>query len=188
MKLFHTRSMAFWPCVATALLLAFSQAHKPKSDLSKKGIPMPSQSESLPFGLNKSGLAEVEILYGFYSSKTGAGKQEITISGNGRVKLFLTRSFSAAPETIEVSVPTDLVVRLLDLMAGEGFLNLNDHYPAQHDPHARRVIRLSLPDADKTVIVDEPNCPEFERVAGAISLLAGIASPEALGHRLFPNL
>jgi hypothetical protein len=183
---------AFWilcPLLAcSAVLLAFQQAGKTRGDSPQKGVPVTNQPEPLPFNLTKSTLPEVELLYGFYSSKTGAGKQEITILGSGKVKLLLTRSFSSPPEIREGAVSTDLVVRLLDMIAGENFLTLNDHYPAHDAPHARRIIRLSLPDVTKTVIVDEPVCPEFERVAGAAKLLSGIALPEALGQRFFPNL
>ncbi len=170
------------------VLFGFQQSEKTRGDLPQKGTRVTNQPQILPFNLTKSTLPEVEILYGFYSAKTGAGKQEITISGKGKVQLLLTRSFSSEPEIREGVVSTDLVVRLLDLIEGEKFLNLNDHYPGHDAPHARRIIRLSLPDATKTVSVDEPVCPEFERVAGAVKLLSGIALPETLGQRFFPNL
>ena len=46
---------------------------------------MSPQQEPLPFNLTSSDLKNVEILYAFYSAKTGAGKQEITITGTGKI-------------------------------------------------------------------------------------------------------
>jgi hypothetical protein len=34
----------------------------------------------------------------------------------------------------------------------------------------------------------DQNCEEFEMVAGAIKIIAGLNMPEALNHVFFPNL
>src|SRR5438105_79590 len=78
---------------------------------------MSTQKMELPFGLTETDLPSVEIMYGFYSAKTGAGKQEITISGSGKVKLFLTKTRTDAPTVREEKIDLLIVVRLLDLMA-----------------------------------------------------------------------
>jgi hypothetical protein len=49
-------------------------------------------------------------------------------------------------------------------------------------------LRLTLPTGGKTVALDEPGFAAFEMVAGAIKYAAGVALPEALGNRFFPNL
>lgn len=173
--------------VDLASLTGSPQAEK-RNDLPQKGGRMSPQQEPLPFNLTSSDLKNVEILYAFYSAKTGAGKQEITITGTGKIKLLLTRSYSSPPEVREGTVSPELASRLLDFIAGENFLTLNDRYPSHDAPHARRVIRLTLPDGGKTVLVDEPICPEFERIAGAVKFVAGVGLPEALHQQFFPNL
>ena len=143
---------------------------------------------ALPFGLNEADLPKVEITYAFYSAKTGAGKQELTVSGSGKVTLLLTRTMGDAPTIREGRIDPRTVSSLLDFMADQGFLGFADHYPTDHDPHARRVLRLVLPSRTKTVMLDEPGFPAFEMVAGATKFAAGLALPEALNHRFFPNL
>lgn len=178
-------------CVFVALLVGFAGVeHSGQTTDDQKGTSrMTNQLEHLPFQLDLSDLPKVGILYGFYSAKTGAGKQEITISGDGTVKLFLTRSmYDAKPEVRQGKVSSEVILRLLDVIEGENFFALEDHYPPTHDPHARRILRFTLPDREKTIILDEPRCPEFERVAGAVKLTAGLALPEALNRRFFPNL
>ncbi len=143
---------------------------------------------ALPMSLSSEDLPKTEIVYAFYSAKTGAGVQEIHVHGTGEVVLRKTRSRTAEPETREGRIAPEAVVRLLELMEDQGFRGLEDLYPAEGHPHARRMVSIAGPSLAKKVAADEPVCPEFERITGAISLAAGIAVPEALGHRFFPNL
>lgn len=154
----------------------------------KKGTEMNATQSALPFGLNETDLPKVEVMYAFYSAKTGAGKQELTVSGSGKVTLLLTRTMGDNPTIREGTIDPKIVARLLDFMADQGFLGFADHYPAHHDPHARRVLRLVLPAQTKTVMLDEPGFPAFEMVAGATKFAASLALPETLNHRFFPNL
>jgi hypothetical protein len=192
MRTVITLAVIGFGCVALAVCLAGLTPgdHSSKAIQNGKGrLRMTSQSEQIAFGLTVQDVSKVQILYGFYSAKTGAGKQEILISGDGTVRLYLTKSmYDTRPESRQGKVSTDVILRLLNVIEGENFFGLEDHYPPTHDPHARRVLRMTLPNREKTVMVDEPRCPEFERVAGAVKLAAGIALPEALNQRFFPNL
>jgi hypothetical protein len=152
-----------------------------------KGETMDEQTRPLPFGLTDLQLADVQVVYAFISGKTGAGRQEITISGDGAVTLFFTPTRDAEPLTREGRVSKDVVIALLDVMEAQGMLQLDDHYPAEHF-HARRLLELRLPSQTKSVKLDTPGVLTFERIAGAVLLTAGIALPEALNHRFFPNL
>jgi hypothetical protein len=153
-----------------------------------KGKTMDIQKAELPFGLNRADLGKVEIMYGFYSAKTGAGRQELAILGSGKVSLLMTRSGESVPSIVEGHLEEKMIVGLLAFMADQGFVGFEELYPSHDGPHARRVLRLSLPSGTKTVALDEPGFPAFEIVAGAIKYAAGVAVPEALGQRFFPNL
>jgi hypothetical protein len=153
-----------------------------------KGRSMKLENVALPFGLSRSDLNKVEIMYGFYSAKSGAGRQELTIFGTGKVRLLLTRSREAVPSIVEAQLDEKMIVGLLAFMANQGFMGFEDLYPSHDGPHARRLLRLTLPTGGKTVALDEPGFAAFEMVAGAIKYAAGVALPEALGNRFFPNL
>ncbi len=149
---------------------------------------MSSQEEILPFGLTQSELASVKVFYAYYSAKTGAGKQEISISGDNSVELLLTRSRDAEPNILKGQLTVKVFIRLLDFIEGENIFEIEDHFPPEGHPHARRVLKLSLPERTKTILLDEPVSREFERIAGAVKFAAGIALAEALQQRYFPNL
>lgn len=154
----------------------------------QRGKTMTAAAQPLPFGLTEAELPKVEIMYAFYSAKTGAGKQELTISGSGKVTLLMTKTAGDAPVTRTGQLDPKIVISLLDFLSDQGFLGFSDHYPPKGDPHARRVLKLSMPKQTKTVALDEPGFSAFEMVAGAVKFTAGIAVPEALNHRFFPNL
>lgn len=149
---------------------------------------MKGETVALPFGLSRSDLGKAEIMYGFYSAKPGAGRQELSILGSGKVKLLLTRSSEAAPSIVEGQLDEKMIVGLLAFMADQGFMGFEDEYPNDDGPHARRLLRLTLPSGTKTVALDKPGFTAFEMIAGAIKYAAGVALPEALGNRFFPNL
>ena len=175
-------------CLAWALA-GSGPATAQKLPPSPKGTAMNPIEAPLPFGLKTSDLSKVEVMYAFYSAKTGAGRQELTINGNGMVRLLFTRNRDAAPTIREAQVHPQVVATLLEFLADQSFLGFSDHYPSHHDhPHARRVLRLVLPNQTKTVLLDEPGFPAFEMVAGAVKFAASLGQPETLGHKFFPNL
>jgi hypothetical protein len=153
-----------------------------------KGRATNIESVALPFGLSRADLNKVEILYGFYSAKSGAGKQELAILGSGKVRLLLTRNSEAVPSMVEGQLDEKMIVGLLAFMEDQGFMGFEPLYPSHDGPHARRVLRLTRPSGTKTVALDEPGFAAFEMVAGAIKYAAAVAVPEALGQRFFPNL
>ena len=148
-----------------------------------------AQSEALPLSLTREELAKLELSFGFYSAKMGAGVQEIHILGNGSVRLKRTRSHDADPEVREGTLEPEALLRLLQTVEHLGLMTLEDEYPTDERPIARRILRLTSPKVNKQVLADEPMAPpEFERLAGALLLAAAQATPEALGNRFFPNL
>jgi hypothetical protein len=143
-----------------------------------------------PFGIDKeTPLDKVEILLGFYSAKTGAGKQEILLKADGSVRLFFSKSMQdKAPKALEGHCQPETVLRLLDLMEGLGLFGLSDEVPAEGHPHGRRLLEVRLPDRMKRIALDEPGNYSVEQMIGAVKLAAGQCLPEALNHRFFPNL
>lgn len=144
----------------------------------------------LPFGFTQeTPLEKVEILLAFYSAKSGAGKQEITLRGDGLVRLFFLKSVQdKAPKTLEGRCDFRAVLRLLDLMEGLGLFGLPEEIPSEGHPHARRLLEVHLPDRTKRIALDEPGNYAIEQMIGAVKLAAGQCLPEALNHRFFPNL
>ena len=146
----------------------------------------------IPFGLKPTELPLANLLLGFYSGKTGAGRQEITLRGDGSVQLFHSRSMEDdQPKTLQGTLPPQVFLTLLDLFEDGHFFSLNDLYAGGHDhphAHARRILTLSLPGREKTVILEEPELYVAEQLVGATRLAAGIALPDAIGHHFFPNL
>ncbi len=148
-----------------------------------------AQGEALPLSLTREDLSKLELSYGFYSAKTGAGVQEIHISGDGSVRLRRTRAYDAPPELREGKLEPEALLRLLQTVEHLGLMTLEDEYPTDERPIARRILKLTSPKVNKQILADEPMAPpEFERLSGALLLAAAQATPEALGHRFFPNL
>lgn len=157
---------------------------KEKKMISVEDIPY------VPFGITKdTPLDKVEILLAFYSAKTGAGKQEITLRGDGTVRLFFSKSAQdKTPRVVEGQCGVEPVLRLLDLMEGAGLFGLPEEAPSDGHPHARRLLEVKLPGRFKRITLDEPGNYSIEQVIGAVKLAAGQCLPEALNHRFFPNL
>lgn len=144
----------------------------------------------IPFGIDKeTQLDKVEILLAFYSAKTGAGKQEMLLKGDGTVRLFFSKSMQdKAPKVAEGHCDPAVVLRLLDFMEGQGLFGLPDEVPAEGHPHGRRLLEVHLPGRMKRIALDEPGNYPVEQMIGAVKLAAGQCLPEALNHRFFPNL
>jgi hypothetical protein len=151
--------------------------------------PMTTDSHP-PLGITaEMPLNKIELVYGFYSSKTGAGSQEITLRADGTVKLFYSRSYDdAQPKIMEAKCGGDQVLRLFDLLEGLGFYGLPDEFSSNERSHARRLLKFSMPGREKIVAVDEPGNYAIEQCIGAIKMCAGLCIPEAINQRFFPNL
>ena len=134
-------------------------------------------------------LNDIELTLGFYSSKTGAGSQEISVRADGTIKLFYSRSYDDSnPKVIEGRCAGEQVLRLFDFLEGMGFFGLPDEFSSNAPTHARRLLKFSMPGRQKVVAVDEPGNYAIEQCIGAIKLCIGLCIPEAINQRFFPNL
>ncbi len=147
---------------------------------------MEKKRPSLPYNL--ASMDQVRFLYGVYSSKVGAGKEEIHISGDGEVKLLYTVSYNSPPVVRSGMAPVDLVIRLLELFESEGFTKLQSEYVDPSAPDTTRIIGLTLTRGQSTVSVVGSVVPQFERLAGAIKMVAAIVHPEVSRGTFFPHL
>ncbi len=137
----------------------------------------------LPFSLAAEDLPAVEIQYGVYSSKTGAGAEELHLKG-GRIVLRRTSRHGAPPEILEGSLPPAALVPLLRVMADQRFQNLPEE-PGASRPSVRRIVTLTTPRLSKRVAIDGEGDPQFERVVGALLAVASQGRPEVLGRTFF---
>ena len=142
-----------------------------------------------PFGLSPQDLARVKIILALHSPKTGAGKQRIEIDGTGELRLVRSANREAPEETVPGKVKQTEVASLLVLMENENVLGMELEYKGKTMYSMRRQISLTLPSGEKSVYADHDVAPpEFERMAGAIQLLAGMGTPQALNHRFLAGL
>lgn len=148
------------------------------------------ENMQLPLSLTREDLPKLELSYGFYSAKTGAGVQEVHLFGDGRVRLKRTGSYNAEPQYRDGKLAPQVLLRLLELMDAQGLMGLEDEYISEEGPPlGRRILTLRSPKVNKRVIADlQVVPPELERLGGALMLAAGLATPEALGNRFFANL
>lgn len=159
----------------------------------KETAMLPASDDVLPSALGPEQLDQVELVYSFISPKTGAGRQEIHIKGTGAVQLLRTMAYDHPEQTIDAQAPRDATHRMLDVIEDGGFFALEDVYE-QEPPHGGRlIIRVTLPGGHvKQVAVDvvpDHRPPHgFERAVGAIKLVAGLSTPEALHHRFLSTL
>ncbi|MDB5105975.1 MAG: hypothetical protein JWP91_3664 [Fibrobacteres bacterium] len=144
----------------------------------------------LPFNLGKiPDLEQVRIKLAFLSAKSGAGTQEITLSGVGHVRLSFSRSMQdKSPRILERDCDAETTTRLLDFMEGAGILDMEDQIGGEPKGRSLRVLELTLPDRVKRISVVGTGPDPLERIWGAAQLAAGQCLPEALNHRLFPDL
>lgn len=149
----------------------------------------PDKIPFLPFGLDKdSDLGKIRIKLAFHSAKTGAGRQEMTLWGDGRVSLFFSRSDKdKSPKTLEGTCESARIVRLLDFMEGNGVMDGPDQV-GEKPGGSTRELEIVLPDRTKRILLRDTGEYSVEQVIGAVKLAAGQCLPEALNHRLFPNL
>lgn len=146
------------------------------------------EESTLPFQLKASDISKIRISYLYHSQKLNAGSQEIIFTGSGTLQLKKNLSNIEKPEVKEVKIGTKEIITLLSKMEEDHFLNLANEYRTQSTDHAYRKISLTLPNQSKDVMLFDQNCEEFEMVAGAIKIIAGLNMPEALNHDFFPDL
>lgn len=142
-----------------------------------------------PFGLEADApLDKIEVTLAFQSAKTGAGKQEIALRGDGSVRLFFSRSDrDKAPRTLEGRCDPEAIIRLLDFMEGNGLGDASGRTAGARG-RSRRILQVTLPHRTMRVSLGGPGDYSLEQMIGAVKLTAGQCLPEALNHRFFPNL
>jgi hypothetical protein len=154
----------------------------------KDGKPMEQSAAPLPFNLKPSDLPGAKILVSQYSPKTGAGKQQIEIHADGTVRVIRTVNYEAPEEVLMGKVTQPQALVLFTYIESENFLQLDEDYKTGK-VSARRQLELTLPGQTKSVWTDyEMTPPAFNRIVGAIKLLAGIAVPKSLGHDFLTSL
>jgi hypothetical protein len=154
----------------------------------KKGGSMDTTALK-PFGLSSQDLAKVSLFLASYSPKTGVGKERIEIMGTGEVRLIRSDNYKAPEESVSAKVKPSDVAALLTLMESEKFMQMEAEYKGNSVYSLRTQIKLQIPTAEKSVYADNVAAPpNFERMVGAIKVLAGMASPLALNHQYFFRL
>jgi hypothetical protein len=195
LKTSGTIAIIFVGCICKYSLPTYSadqtKTHSVKSLIKKtRGDTIMTTGPHLPLGITKDmPLEKVELTYGFYSSKTGAGRQELTFIADGTVRLFYSCTYNDSnPKVIEVKCSCEKVISLFDFLEGMGFYGLPDEFSSNDPSYARRLMKFSMPGREKIVVVDEPGNYAIEQCIGAIKFCAGLCAPEAINQRFFPNL
>ena len=144
----------------------------------------------LPFGIDKqTALDKITITLEFFGAKTGAGTQRITLRGDGMARLDFARSVQDKhPKSLEKNCGPATVLRLLDFMESNGVMGMPERIGGEPKGRSQRVLELTLPGQTKRVAVVEDGGFAINEIIGAVKLAAGQCLPEALNHRLFPNL
>jgi hypothetical protein len=138
-------------------------------------------------GLAEEDLQEVEVKYGVYSSKTGAGVEELFLRGDGKVVLRRTESRTAEAQIEEGTLDLNVLIRLLELLEDQRFFGLDEEQFADH-PGLRRIVTVSTPKAEKQVAVDNEGGAQFERSVSAILFAASLGEPRVLERRFFQTM
>lgn len=166
----------------------YAAAKHPEVNTKEKVMTV-EQITHMPFGLDKaSDLGKIEIKLAFHGAKTGAGRQEMTLWGDGRVRLFFSRSDQdKSPKILEGTCEFRRILSLLDFMEGNGVMDGPEHVGEKPGGSARE-LEIILPGRKKRIFLQDTGDYSVEQVIGAVMLAAGQCLPEALNHRLFPNL
>jgi hypothetical protein len=143
-----------------------------------------------PFGLEKDAEpGKIRIRLAFESGKPDAGKQEMILTGDGRVRLLHSRSsLDPKPKILDGTCDAKSIMSLLDLMEANGVMGMPERIGGEPKGRSQRVLELNLPGRTKRVAVVEDGGVAINEIFGAVKLAAGQCLPEALNHRLFPNL
>ncbi|MEA2697474.1 MAG: hypothetical protein QOI66_1745 [Myxococcales bacterium] len=141
-------------------------------------------SNQRPFGITAAELPSVAVRYSLYSSKSGAGVEEIYLYGDGRVTLRRTAAFNAEPEERQGIMPAGIFERLLEIADDQRFEALDEETLAK-EPGLRRVLAVRFPGREIQVIVDNIGNAQFERIVSAVIFAASLATPAVLQGRFF---
>jgi hypothetical protein len=140
-----------------------------------------------PFGVTAAELPAVAVRYSLFSSKSGAGVEEVYLYGDGSVTLRRTASYDAEPEVLRGAMPAVIFLRMLEIADDQRFEALDDEYPSK-EPGLRRVLGMRLPGREKQVIVDNVGNAQFERIVSAVVFAASLAHPSVSQRRFFQLL
>lgn len=146
------------------------------------------EETGLPLSLTEEQLPEVEVFFAAISAKTGAGRQEMTVTGAGKLSLLRTRAYDQPEELRDANVPGQLVLALLATLEASGFFGLGDDYPADDPAAGAYLLRVTLPDGrmKQTRVELRPDAPPpaaFARSMGALALVARVSLPDAMRER-----
>ncbi len=138
----------------------------------------------LPLDLTEEDLPKIEIKYGLYSSKSGAGVEEVFLLGTGKVVLRRTASYNSPPVIVEGAISVEVIVRLIELFEDQRFFGLDEEHFADH-PGLRRIVSVTTPTLSKRVAIDDEGGVQFERCVSALLFAASFGEPRVLERRFF---
>ena len=145
-------------------------------------------SEPMPFGLkDPSKFKDAVITYGYYSADKDSGKQEITISGTGEVAMLTAVPYDIKkPQIIKGNTDPAIVIRLLDLIDGSGFMDLEKNYYSQDGKsHPKRTVTLEFLSMDKEVNLYSEGLIAVEQIVMAIKFITLLALPDDINYKYF---
>jgi len=177
-----------------ALLSAFigilAVSALPKDNMASLDSGKMSHKEALkPFGLDTKGLNSVKIFLAVYVPKSGMGKEQLEILGNGTVRLIRSDNYQAPDKILEGKVDPEGVAALLALFEREDFMALETAYTTKSPIKTTRQIKLTLPSGEKSVHAESGSEPQaFVRLLGAVRVLVGMGDARALSRQYFPYL
>jgi len=170
--------------------VAFSTVSRRALPLLATAVLLRAQPPRLPFKLQPSQLPGVVITLRAATTKQGSGRDEIIITGAGKVTLRASTYAPAPPQERSGTVPPAAVERLLELFALEGIETWDDAYPAKSSHYSTKVLSIEFRGILQKQIVHSlsEEFPAFAHAIGALKLLAAQACSEALDRRFLPRL
>lgn len=165
------------------------QGHAGSKGTSNKEKNMAQTVALMPFGLDAEGLKSAKIFIAVYTPKTGMGKEQIEISGDGNIKLIRSDNDRAPDQIVQGKVEPVKAAALFAMFESEGFMDLERTYSTKSTIKNTWQMKLTLPSGEKPVFAEAGSTPpQFDRLMGAIRLLAGIGAPKSLGRQYFFHL
>lgn len=176
--------------IGTLAMAGFcSHGHADTRETSDKEKKMAQSAVIKPFGLDAESLKSAKIFIAVYTPKTGMGKEQIEISGDGSIKLIRSDNDRAPDQIVQGKVDAERAAALFALFESEGFMDLERTYSTKSTIKNTWQMKLTLPSGEKPVFAEAGSTPpQFDRLMGAIRLLAGIGAPKSLGRQYFFHL
>jgi hypothetical protein len=163
--------------------------HAMANDTSRKDKKTAQTATLTPFGLDSAELNGAKIFIAVYTPKTGMGKEQLEISGDGTVTLTRSANYKAPDQNILGKVEPGKVAALLGMFEAEGFMDLERTYSTNSTIKITWQMKLTLPKGEKQVFAEAGSTPpQFDRLMGAVRLLAGMGAPQSLGKQFFFHL